>query len=122
MRLIDLDPHWVGSGGEGISDAQGNPVPARHGVGVSFLCPCAACTAKRTGDPDQDFYLRHYIPLTNPLDGGPAVEKSHPVWQRAGETFETLQLSPSILSDPEKDGCGWHGYIGKDVPGDVTQA
>ena len=40
MKLTDLNPRWVGAGGEGISDADGNPVPARAGIGLSFDCPC----------------------------------------------------------------------------------
>jgi Family of unknown function (DUF6527) len=116
MKLTELDPHWVGAGGEGISDKDGNPVPERHGVGLSFLCPCPQCTAKRTGDPDRDFYLRHFVEFANPLDGGPPHD-GRVTWQRTGDTFETLTLTPSILSDPAKGGCGWHGFV---TNGEVT--
>lgn len=144
MRLTELDPRWVGAGGEGIfqpsdrpcSKCNGvgcdechqtgkeyEPAPERHGVGISFLCPCAECTGKRTGEEDKDFYLRVYVGFANPLDGGPPHDpRPGAQWQRTGETFETLQLSPSILSDKAKGGCGWHGYVGKDVPGEVTTA
>ena len=94
MKLIDLDPHWVGAGGEGISDANGNPVPARHGVGMTFDCPCGCKT-------------RTYVPFENPLDGGPAHDK-RPAWKRSGETFETLTLTPSILRTED---CRWHGFV-----------
>lgn len=86
-----------------------------------FDCPCATCRAKRTGDPDRDFHLRHYVGFANPLDGGPFFESSagapSPKWQRTGDTFETLTLTPSILSDPAKGGCGWHGF---NTNGEVT--
>lgn len=36
MKLIELNPRWVGAGGEGVSDRHGDPVPWREGVGVSF--------------------------------------------------------------------------------------
>lgn len=150
MRLTDLDPHWVGAGGEGISSPTGNPcpvcpagapnpdckicfgrgleyvpAPARHGVGVSFLCPCEKCVAQRSGDPDKDFHLRVYVPFKNPLDGGPIndPDPARPSWQRTGDTFDTLTTQPSILSVEGKGGCGWHGYIGGpggDRPGEVV--
>lgn len=123
MKLTDLNPRWVGSGGEGISDKDGNPVPARHGVGVSFDCPCPVCTAQRTGEVEKDFHLRVFVAFTNPLDGGPPHDGSGVHWQRTGDTFETLMTAPSILSDTAKGGCGWHGYIGgpgQDRPGEVV--
>ncbi len=111
MRLVDLDPHWVGGGGEGVyqpsdrtcpmcagagceachqSGKEYEPAPARHGVGLSFLCPCAPCTAKRTGDPHQDFYLRVFVGFANPLDGGPPYDpRPGAQWQRTGDTFDT---------------------------------
>ena len=96
MRLVDLEPGWVGAGGAGIT-RNGEPVPERHGVGVTFNCPCG-CDSPC------------YVPFRNPLDGGPMLEDDppHPSWQRTGDTFETLTLSPSIY---RSRGCGWHGYI-----------
>ncbi len=38
----------------------------------------------------------------------------HPVWSVAGGDPahpEGVTLSPSILHDPVKGGCGWHGYL-----------
>lgn len=98
MRLLDLNPRWVGHGGEGVSDKHGNPVPERSGVAVSFLCPC--------GDG-----MRVCLMLRNPLDGGAPLEgyENHN-WQRTGEAFESLTLTPSIQrADP--GGCRWHGFI-----------
>lgn len=120
MKLTDLEPRWVGAGGEGVFNADGSPAPERHGVGLSFLCPCAPCTAKRTGNTDTDFYLRVFVAFANPLDGGPAFSDG-PKWQRAGDTFETLQLSPSIQRHRVGEGgCDWHGFVGQPTPGEVT--
>ena len=104
MKLIDLNPRWVGAGGEGISDKDGNPVPARHGVGLGFDCPCGC-------------KIRGYVDFANPLDGGPPLRDAHHQWQRTGEDFATLTLTPSILRSREKGGCGWHGFI---TNGEVT--
>lgn len=99
MRLVDLEPRWVGAGGDGVREAAtGNPVPRRERVGVSFNCPCGGCGA------------RAFIPFTNPLDGGPPYQAEHDTWERTGDSFETLSLTPSIQrADP--GGCRWHGYL-----------
>ena len=96
MRLTDLDPRWVGSGGEGISDAAGQPVPSRERIGVSFECPCGS-----------DECPRVFIPFENPADGGPSTHPGHS-WTRQGDTFDALDLSPSIQ---RVGGCQWHGYV-----------
>lgn len=100
-RLIDVDPRWVSAGGEGISDKDGNPVPERHGVGISFECPCGldvGCDRTRV-----------YVAFSNPLDGGPPhINPGQPTWDRTGDTFETITLQPSIL---RVGGCAWHGYL-----------
>lgn len=99
VPLISLSPVFFGAGGPGITDKDGNPVPERHGVALGFNCPCG-CGALQV------------VELANPLDGGPIHNPNRPVWTRTGESFEVLTLSPSILSDPEKGGCGWHGFVG----------
>ena len=98
MRLVDLDPRFLSSGGEGITNSiTGEPVPKREGVGMTLLCPC--------GDGRRVMLL-----FENPLDGGPGLDGGGPRWQRTGDTFETMTLNPSVLrSDPR--GCGWHGWI-----------
>lgn len=123
MRLVDLHPRFVSAGGEGISNADGSPAPARVGVGLMFDCPCPECTAARVGDDDKDFHLRVFVAFANPIDGGPPIKDERPLWTRTGETFDTMTLQPSILSDKSKGGCGWHGYVGGpagDKPGEVT--
>lgn len=104
MKLTDLHPEWMAAGGSGISNADGTPAVERHGVGVLLDCPCGC---------DRQLY----VPFANPLDGGPSVNDGHATWQRTGETFETLTLTPSILRMKEKGGCGWHGFI---TDGQVT--
>lgn len=98
MKLIDLDPGWVGAGGEGITQ-NGQPVPERHGVGIAFDCPCGQCGS------------RCYVGFSNPLDGGPAHDpRIGQQWERTGETFETL--TPSIQRHKVGEhGCTWHGFI-----------
>jgi len=97
MKLIELNPMWVGSGGEGITDAAGNPVPHREEVGVRCDCPCGCGSSM-------------YVPFSNPKDGKPS-DGSGSRWERSGDTFETLTLSPSIRRIPINGSCGWHGFI-----------
>lgn len=99
MKLIDLRPHWVGAGGDGITDLQNNPIPKRDGIGLTFDCPCG-CGRRR------------YVGFKNPIDGGsPKLNEGEPSWTRQGETFETLTLDPSIQASRRGGGCGWHGWI-----------
>jgi len=104
VKLTDLNPRWIGAGGSGVTQ-NGQPVPRREGVGVMFNCPCG-----KHGDDNPV-----YVPFANPLDGGPAYDpKPGRGWQRTGDTFETLTLTPSILRVPSGDGpwdCAWHGFI-----------
>ena len=103
MKLTGLNPSWVGSGGPGVT-LNGKPVLRREGVGLMCDCPCGCGTA------DEGRAL--YVAFANPLDGGPPeISPGEPTWQRVGDTFETLTLTPSILRSVEKGGCGWHGHI-----------
>lgn len=96
MKLSDLKPVFLQTGGSGVWDADGNPIPVTLGVGVVFDCPC--------GNHDEDH--RCYVPFKNPIGPGPYVNEKG--WQRTGDTFETLTLTPSVL---RIGGCGWHGFI-----------
>lgn len=102
MKLTDLNPRWCGAGGPGIfnRDPQtGNltPAPKRDGVGLILSCPCGSTDCQDA-----------YIPFSNPLDGGPAVEVHAPTWEREGDDFTNLTLRPSIQ---RMQGCRWHGWI-----------
>ena len=101
VKLTELNPRWMGYGGEGVTQ-DGKPVPRREGVGLAYTCPCGKCATER------------YVGFANPLDGGPPV--SRVAWQRTGDTFDTLTLTPSILHTLPQ-GCGWHGFI---TNGEVT--
>jgi hypothetical protein len=96
MKLTDLNPRWVGHGGEGVT-SQGQPVPRREAVAIAFDCPCGSAECGRV-----------CIELANPLDGRPPTRTDGHTWKREGETFETLSLTPSIQ---RLDNCRWHGFI-----------
>ena len=112
MRLTELSPRWFDVAG---TDSERD--------GVTFFCPCAACSAAIVagGSP-----ARLAAQFANPIDGAakPPMrfdEKHRHVhdlhtfdvppgflWQRTGDTFETLSLSPSI--DASASGH-WHGFV-----------
>lgn len=77
-RLVDCSPRWITESG------------GREGCGIMFECP----------EGHQD--CRHAIPFTPALDGAAHASWQHngAVWQRTGDTFETLSLSPSIRREP----------------------
>lgn len=97
MKLADLHPTFINAGGDGVFNADGTAAPLRVGVGISFDCPC--------GTPDSPCY----VPFANPLDGG--AQYGAQGWQRSGETFDTLTLTPSVLRTYSACGCRWHGFI-----------
>ena len=103
-RFIDLNPHFIGSGGEGVTKLDGTPVPFRGEIGVIFDCPCG-CNSPC------------YIPFANPRDGPGPLEPGKPNWTMTmdGDDFDTMTLSPSIQRHKLSDdyGCNWHGFITK---------
>lgn len=105
MRITQLNATFVGAGGPGITNADGSPAPERKGVGLMMDCPC--------GNKDCEPL---YVAFENPLDGGPAHANKHqPLWERTGDTVETVTLRPSIL---RVGSCGWHGYL---TNGDIAR-
>lgn len=101
MRLIDLNPRWVGNGGDGITDAAGNPVPRREAVALEFDCPCGCGN-------------QLLINIRNPPDGGPPLYMGGASWELTGKEFESLSLEPSIRRIPIHGSCGWHGFVRRD--------
>lgn len=91
MKLTELEPHWIGIYGE---DSAGNHIAKRTKLGVTFRCPDAGCD-QRLG-----------VLFANPPDGLPSLPGR--AWQRTGDTFDTLTLTPSV----DVSACGhWHGFI-----------
>ena len=104
MRLVDLNPQWLSSGGAGVSDQEGNPVPRRDKVAIKFDCPCGSDECKKP-------WKRVCLTLSNPPDGGPPVSsKMEHSWEMSGDSFENLTLKPSIQ---RVGGCEWHGWVTK---------
>jgi hypothetical protein len=97
MKLADLNPRWFAEEG-------------RHGQGVMFDCPCATCAPLprfgESDDPTAPYKKAAGVYFDRPLDGGPPIRG--PTWTRAGDTFETLSLSPSVFISPPDH---WHGFI-----------
>lgn len=108
MKLTDLSPRWFDVPGVGTDKD-----------GVTFLCPHCNTTrlAVQFANPvgttpkppmSLDDKLRHVHDLGT-FDVPPGY-----LWQRTGETFETLTLSPSV--DASASGH-WHGFVAN---GEVT--
>ena len=68
MRLVDLNPQWVGHSGEDVA-----------GWAIQFDCPC-----QRGGCPPNS------VMFDNPIAGEP-LGQGHK-WHRVGEDFEILTL------------------------------
>lgn len=83
MRLVELEPEWVGV-------ANG---PAQ--AGVKFRCPCV---------PNCEGCV--VIMFDKALDGSPVP--SQLTWARAGDSFENLTLRPSIRTTHINT---WHGFL-----------
>jgi hypothetical protein len=101
--LIELEPSWIKAGDRII--------------GLKFRCPIHDVVP---GNPE--FPCTHHVGFKNPPDGGPAPEHWRVTWERrAGDTFETLSLWPSIrmLGFGDGGGCHWHGFVGLERPGIV---
>lgn len=97
MKLTDLNPRGVLDadiviGGRNVHDTD------RDGMGISFECPCCRGTARTT---------RLAVFFANPIDGKPPSD-DHKLWARAGDSYDSMTLSPSI--DASASGH-WHGFI-----------
>lgn len=112
MKLTDLSPRWF-------------DVPGVGGAkdGVTFECPCERC---RISEGNHGRRVRIGVQFANPIGSEPKPLMSNKekhlhvhelrtfdvppgfLWQRQGETFETLTLSPSV--DASASGH-WHGWV-----------
>lgn len=96
MKLTELEPRWAMDADIVIGDRVVHDED-RHGMGVTFLCP--HCRSTRLG-----VFFRNPVDGKLPSDDYDALH----LWQRTGDTFETLTLSPSV--DASAHGH-WHGFI-----------
>jgi hypothetical protein len=88
VKLAELEPRWISGGG-------------RRGLGVMFNCPGRCCQGPGA-------VQRLPVWFANPLDGGASAAPDGRGWQRTGETFEALTLTPSI----DASGTGhFHGFV-----------
>ena len=106
MRLTVLSPRWVANANDGVRQAAK--------TGISFVCP--HCKKQRLVvffkpyiDPDNEAAWRAWK-----LPDAPDMNTGEPskikFWNRtAGESFETMCLSPSI--DFSGFEGHWHGFI-----------
>ena len=106
IKLTALNPRWIlglpcpaPDGGEYSAD--GGDMRGRYGMGISFDCPLHMSSSS-------PLHSRHRIKIffANPLDGLPP-EQGVALWQRGGESFKALTVSPAGDASPE---C-WRGFI-----------
>jgi hypothetical protein len=106
MKLADLEPHWS-LDADIVIGGVNEHFEGRLGMGITFACPhCVALhpSELNRGGPVQ--FLGVWF--ANPIDGKTPSDNAKHLWQRTGDSFETLTLSPSI--DVSADGH-WHGFI-----------
>lgn len=94
MQLTELNPRWC-MDADIVIGGVNRHYEERHGMAITFDCP--HCRKERLG-----------VWFANPIDGLPPTDDAAHLWQRSGETFETLSLSPSV--DASAHGH-WHGFI-----------
>lgn len=97
VRLVDAEPCFYDWAPDRALNPKLAALPDRRGLGVLFMCPI-----------HEDCHVG--VAFANPIDGFPPMENTK-TWQRDGDTFETLTLSPSIKVLGGEGGCQWHGFI-----------
>ena len=102
MRLVDLHPRFA-IDADIVIGGVSRHFEGRLGMAISFECPHCLGSGQRLA-----------VWFANPIDGGPPTDDATKLWQRTGETFDSLTLSPSI--DASATGH-WHGFIAN---GEVT--
>ncbi len=87
MKLTELNPVWLSSGGDGVSDSVTHePKPLIEKSALDFDCPCG-CKA------------RICVPV---------VAGWHHKWNLSGDNFDNLSLTPSIQ---RTSGCQSHFHV-----------
>lgn len=108
MKLTDLNPKWFAEDG-------------RIGQGVVFDCPhCQktrlAVTFANPTDGGAPLRLGKFLPLMKAVANGERPGEDFPgdivppgfLWQRTGEAFDAMTLSPSVDASPSGH---WHGWV-----------
>lgn len=107
MRLVDLAPKWAVDG-DIVIGGQRVHYEGRRGMGITFACP--HCVALHPGVLERGGAVTFLgVWFSNPIDGLPPESGASYLWQRTGESFDTLTLSPSI--DAQTNHGHWHGFI-----------
>jgi hypothetical protein len=98
MKLSELNPRWIGCLWDCLKGIK---------FGITFDCP--HCRDQRLAilfkNPFGDL---EKLPLA--LWADPRKDQAANLWEREGETFELISLSPSIDAGPFGH---WHGFITK---------
>ncbi len=106
MKLVDLDPRWAMDADIVIGGVRKH-YKRRRGMAITFACP--HCVALHPGVIERGGPVQFLgVWFANPIDGLPPTDDAEHLWQRSGDSFETLTLTPSI--DASGDGH-WHGFI-----------
>lgn len=105
MKLIELAPLWRHWHHDAVSDGHITIPDTSHekAIGCSFDCPIHGVVH------------RVYVDFANPFDGATVVVRKN-LWQRTGDTFESLTLTPSVDytkfdNGAVRDATCWHGFI-----------
>lgn len=85
--------------------------------GIWFDCP--KCTVANNGPTGTHGVLVWFEGRGAPERLGRNKDGQTVRWVVSGTNMDDLKLSPSIAL---QGGCNWHGFIGKDIPGEVTEA
>jgi hypothetical protein len=115
MKLTELSPKWIKQASGAI-------------VGVEFACPVHAHLGLDANGWAPCILAQISVPFANPIgEAQPSDFRKGAVWNRSGDSFESLSLTPSIRCS-QGDGKGeggslthWHGFVGSNgaAPGDV---
>lgn len=106
MKLKDLAPHWSVDA-DIVIGGEARHYKGRMGMGITFACP--HCVALYPGVMDRGGPVQFLgVWFANPIDGKPPTDDAKHLWQRTGESFKNLTLSPSV--DASELGH-WHGFI-----------
>lgn len=102
MRLIDLDPIWVGAYDASTHDFRElEPFEMAIAQGIMFLCP--VCFTKNNGPVGTETVLCWFKHCGIPDDAEPGPGR----WDMSGTGFGDLTLAPSVNVGNEH----WHGHL-----------